>query len=96
VLTLSIAEADPGANAGLRVGHRRIGMEVELFVFEAASPSLDEDVVHAAPLALHADRDVMGLQGAGEAVAGERAAPGDIEDLGSAVSRGRGLERVDT
>ena len=32
-LTLSIAEADPGANAGPRVGHRRIGMEVELFLF---------------------------------------------------------------
>src|SRR5467141_3273256 len=75
VLTLIIVEADPGANAGFRLGHRRIGMEVDLFVFEAAPQSLDEDVVHAAPLAVHADGDIMGLQSAGEAVAGELATP---------------------
>ena len=75
MLTLIIVEADPGAKAGFRLGHRRIGMEVDLFVFEAAPQSLDEDVVHAAPLAVHADGDIMGLQSAGEAVAGELATP---------------------
>ena len=34
-----------------------------------------EDVVHAAPLAIHADRYLVALQGAGEVVAGELAAP---------------------
>jgi hypothetical protein len=96
VLALSIVEADPGANAGLRLGHRRIGTEVDLFVFEAAPQSLDEDVVHAAPLAVHADGDAMGLQGAGEVVVGERAALVGVEDLGPPVSRERFLERVDT
>ena len=47
MLTLIIVEADPGANAGLRLGHRRIGMEVDLFIFEAAPQSLAEDVVDA-------------------------------------------------
>src|SRR5437660_8675002 len=81
VLTLIIVEADPGANAGFRLGHRRIGMEVDLFVFEAAPQSLADDVVHAAPLAVHADGDAMGLQSASEAVAREVAALVAIEDL---------------
>ena len=71
-------------------------MEADLFVFEAAPQSLDEDVVHAAPLAVHADGDIMGLQSAGEAVAGELATLVGIEDLGPAVLRERFLERVDT
>src|SRR5260221_1112641 len=72
VLTLIIVEADPGANAGFRLGHRRIGMEVDLFVFEAAPQSLDEDVVHGelplarlCPLSVHNEqsscRDIASL-----------------------------------
>src|SRR6202022_671785 len=46
VLALLIVEAKPGANAGLGLGDRRIGVEVDFLVFEAAPQSLDEDVVH--------------------------------------------------
>jgi hypothetical protein len=40
----------------------------------AKAQPVDEDVVHVAALAIHADRDPVALQGAGEVVAGELAA----------------------
>jgi len=52
--------------------------------------ALDEDFVHAATFAVHADRDPVPLQGAGEVVAGELAAVVDIENLEPAAS-GRAL-----
>ena len=75
MLALLIVEGQPSANAGLGLGNTRIGVEVDFLVFEAPPQSLDEDVVHAAPLAVHADGDLVALQGAGEVVAGELASP---------------------
>ena len=49
MLALVIVEAEPGANAGLGLGDRRIGIEVDFLVFAAPPQSLDEDIVHAAP-----------------------------------------------
>jgi hypothetical protein len=95
MLALVIVEAEPSANAGLGLGDRRIGIEVDFLVFEAPPQSLDEDVVHAAPLAIHADRYLVALQGAGEVVAGELAALVGIEDLGPAVVRECFLARLD-
>ena len=74
MLALLVVEAEPGAKAGLGLSEARIGIEVDLFVFEAPPQSLDEDVVHAATLAVHADHDLVPLQGASEVVAGELAA----------------------
>src|SRR6516162_477689 len=96
MLTLLIVEIEPGANTGFGLGHTRIGVEVDLLVFEASPQSLDEDVVHAPALAVHADHDPVVLQGAGEVVAGELAALVGIEDVGPAVARERRLERLDT
>src|SRR5438477_9043792 len=48
---LVIVEAEPCANAGLGLGDRRIGVEIDLLVFEAAPQPFDEDVVHVAALA---------------------------------------------
>jgi hypothetical protein len=56
VLALFIVEAEPGADAGLGLDDRRIGVEVDLFVFEAAPQPLDEDVVHAAAPGLRRGR----------------------------------------
>src|SRR5580693_7561426 len=53
VLALLIVEAKPSANAGLGLGDRRIGVKVDLLVFEASPRPLDADVVHAAPLGVH-------------------------------------------
>ena len=52
MLALLVVESEPGADTGLRLGDRRIGVEVDLLVFEAAPQPLDEDVVHAAALAV--------------------------------------------
>ena len=94
MLALLIVEIEPGANTGFGLGHTRIGVEVDLLVFEASPQPLDEDVVHAPALAVHADFDPVILQGAGEIVAGELTALVGIEDLGTAVARERLLERL--
>jgi len=71
VLALLVIKAEPGADAGLGLGDTGIGVEVDLLVFQAAPQPLDEDVVHVAALAIHADGDRVALQGVGEIVAGE-------------------------
>ena len=48
VLALLIVEAEPGANAGLRLGDTGMGVQIDLFIFQAAPQMLYEDVVHAA------------------------------------------------
>ena len=75
MLALCVVKVQPAANAGLGFGHCRIGLEVNLLVFETAPQPLDEDVVHAPALAVHADHDPVPFQGAGEIVARELAAP---------------------
>src|SRR6202040_773930 len=85
VLALVIVEAEPGADAGLGLGHRRIGVEVDFLVFEAAPQPLDEDVVHAAAFAIHADRDPTVLEQTGELGAGELATLVCVENFGLAV-----------
>src|SRR5204863_9017474 len=60
-----------------------------------APQPLDEDVVHAPALAVHADGDPVPLEGAGKVVAGELAALVGIEDLRPAVARESFLERFD-
>src|SRR5580700_10251477 len=85
VLALLVVEAEPGANAGLRLGDTGIGVQIDLFIFQAAPQPLDEDVVHAAALAVHADRDTAILEHAGELGAGKLAALIGVEDLGLAV-----------
>ena len=68
MLALVIIAAKPGGNPSLGFGNARIGIEVDFLVFEASPQSLDEDVVHAAALAVHADRDVVTLQRTGEVI----------------------------
>jgi len=68
VLALGVVKVQPGANNGPGFGDTRISMQVDLLVFETAPQPLDKDVVHAPALAVHADRDAMPLQGAGEVV----------------------------
>src|SRR2546423_4691078 len=80
VLALLVVEAEPSPDAGLGFGHSRIGIEVDLLIFEAAPQPLDEDVVHTPALAVHADHDPVPFQGTGEVVASELAALVGIED----------------
>jgi len=50
-------------------------MQIDLLILQAAPQTLDEDVVHAAAFAVHADRNTAMLEHAGELGAGELAAP---------------------
>ena len=94
--SLLVVEVEPGADPGLGLGHTRIGVEVDLLVFETAPQSLDEDVVHAPALAVHADRDPVVLQSAGEVVTGELATLIGVEDFRPVMPRQRRLiERSD-
>src|ERR1700738_4565835 len=96
MLAFVVVEAEPGANPSLGLGNALIGIEVDFLVFEAAPQSLDEDVVHAAALAVHTDHHPVLPQCPGEIVAGELAALVGIEDLGAAVASDRFLECIDT
>jgi hypothetical protein len=75
VLALRVVKIQPSTNTGPGFGNSRIGVEVDLLVFEATPQSLDKDVVHAPAFAVHADHDAVSLEGAGEIGAGELAAP---------------------
>ena len=95
MLAFVVVEAEPGANPSLGLGNALISIEVDFLVFEAAPQPLDEDVVHAAALAVHADHHPVPLQCPGEIVTGERAALVGIENLRPTVSCERFLERLD-
>src|SRR5205807_10009547 len=95
VLALLVVEVEPSADTALGFGHSRVGIEVDFLVFETAPQPLDKDVVHASAFAVHADRDPVVLQSAGEVVAGKLAALVGVEDLGPAAVDERILERRD-
>src|SRR5712672_2426655 len=94
MLALLVVEDQPSPDAGLSLGDAAIGVQVDLLVFEAAPQPLDEDVVHVAPLAIHANRDLVPAQHAGEVVAGELAALVGVEDLRPTKASERFLERL--
>ena len=96
MLALVIVETEPGANAGSGLSNCRIGVKINLLVFEAALQPLDKDVVQAPALAVHADHDRVPFQGAGKVVAGELTALIGIEDLWRAIARERFLKCLDT
>ena len=52
VLAFLVVETEPGADASLGLGDRRVGVEIDFLVFEASPQPLDEDVVHAPALAV--------------------------------------------
>jgi len=75
MLPFLVVEAKPSTDSGLSLGDAGISMQVDLLVFQAAPQPLDEDVVHAAAFAIHADRDPTALEHAGKVAAGELATP---------------------
>ena len=52
-----VVKVQPRPNARLGFGDRSVGVQVYVFVFQASPQPLDEDVVHAPALAVHADLD---------------------------------------
>src|SRR6516225_4022691 len=95
VLALFVIEAEPGANAGLCLGDTGIGMQVDLLILQTAPQPLDEDVVHTAAFAIHADCDTAPIEHCDELDVGELAALVGVEDLRPAVSGQRFLQGLD-
>ena len=55
VAALVVVVAEPVADAATGLRHPRILSQVHLLVFQRAPQPLDEDIVQAAPAAIHAD-----------------------------------------
>ena len=72
-----------------------LGPQIHLLVFDRAPQPLDEHVVPPGALAIHADRDAVALEHAGEGRAGELRALVGVEDLRLAVTRQGFLQRLD-
>ena len=70
----AIVETEVTGECAVDVAGCLIGMQIDLLVFDAAPQALDEHVVDSACLAVHADRDVVGLEHVGELRGGELAA----------------------
>src|SRR5260370_301462 len=83
--SLGVVEAEVAPDRGSGIGHRVIGAQIDLLVFDGSPEPLDENVVTPGALAVHADRDVGVEKHAGEGSTGELAALIGVEDLGLAM-----------
>ena len=92
--SLAVIEVQIPADRCARLADAVVGPEIDLFVFDRAPEPLDEDIVPPCALAVHADRDGVIQQHAGEHGAGELAALVGIENLGPGVPGERFLDRL--
>ena len=67
-------------------------MQINLFILDRLPDSLDEDVVAPRALAIHADRDLVGAQHAGECFAGELTALDALLSVKQPIASGRLLD----
>ena len=77
----AIIKVQVAADRSAGVADAFVGPQIHLLVFNAAPQPLDEHVVPPSALAVHADRDPVFDQHAGERRAGELAALIRVEDL---------------
>jgi hypothetical protein len=77
----AIIKAEVAADPSAGLGHRRVGVEVDLLIFHRAPEALHKHIVAPAALAVHADRNLLALEDAGEVDAGELAALIGVEDF---------------
>jgi hypothetical protein len=92
--SLAVVEIQIPADRSARLTDAVVGPQINLFVFDRTPEPLDEDVVAPRPLAVHADRDGVVAEQAGEVRAGELAALVGIENLGLTVPRERLFDRL--
>ena len=86
VWSVLIVKLEVFLQAPLRIVHAVVGVQIKLFVFDAAPQSFHEHVVTPAALAVHADLDAVVFQHAGEVQAGELTALVGVEDFRLAVT----------
>ena len=68
---LLVKEAEVGLKPLSEIRNAVIGVQVDMLVLHRAQEPFDKDVVHPSSFAVHADRNVVGLQDAGELLTGE-------------------------
>src|SRR5438552_8446069 len=91
----SVVKVEILADRMSRLADGFVGSQIDLLVFDAAPQPFDEHVVSPSALAVHADRDAVAGEDAGEGRPGELAALVGVEDLRLAVTGHRVLQRLD-
>src|SRR5262245_44875529 len=66
---LAVVEVEIFAQALDRLGDAFVVVQIDLFVFDAAPQSLDEDVVQCSTASIHTDRDLSLYENTGESAA---------------------------
>ena len=94
--SLRVVKLEVFRQALCQLEHAAIAFQVDVLVLETAPKPFDEDIVEAAPAPVHADRDALRFQHAGEGVAGVLATLIGVEYVGCAESFQRFLQAVDT
>ena len=84
--TSSIVKVQIAADPRAGLGHRLVGVEINLLVFDRPPKPLDEDIVPPRAFAVHRDGDVGLLQNGREVDGRELAIPVCVEDVGLAIS----------
>src|SRR5258708_12519540 len=93
--TAAIIEVEVTAERVPRLANAFVGPQIYLLVFDAAPQPLDEHVVPPCSFAIHADRDAVAGERAGEGRAGELRALVGIADFGLAVTSEGVLQCLD-
>src|SRR5277367_5639376 len=62
VRPLLVVKRQPFADADARLGYRPVGLDENLFIFQASPQPFDEDVVQVPSFAIHANPHAQGLQ----------------------------------
>src|SRR5271169_459577 len=91
----AVVEAQVTADRGAGLADAVVGPQIDLLVLDAAPQALDEYVVAPSSLAIHADRDTVVGEHAGESRAGELRALVGVEDVRFAVTGQGVLQRFD-
>ena len=91
MLSLMVVVVHPTRDLTAEFSNGRVAVEPDLFILQTAPQALDEDVVHPAPFAIHADSYVVGFEFSNPIRPSELAALVGVEDFGFASG---GLHRV--
>ncbi len=62
MLSLMVVVVHPTRDLTAEFSNGRVAVEPDLFILQTAPQALDEDVVHPAPFAIHADSYVVGFE----------------------------------
>ena len=91
-----VVPGKPGCQVFGKFNSSFLCFQVDSLVLQGSPESFDENVVLEAPLAVHADPDVPGLEDRGELLAGKLAALVGVEYLRGSVFEQSFFQRLDT